>query len=52
MAEGPGVTGPFWPIARPYQPSSRALNPKVMSITNPIWVDNNSDGKIDIIPIP
>jgi len=46
VASGPGVTAPYWPIARPYQPASRAWTPRVIGATNPIWIDGDSDGKI------
>ena len=45
IASGPGVTGPYWPIARPFQPSSIALEPRVIGATNPIWVDGDGDGR-------
>jgi hypothetical protein len=45
VASGPGVTAPYWPIARPFQPSSRAWDPPVIGATNPIWIDGDGDGK-------
>ena len=45
LASGPGVSAPFWPTARPYQPTSRHWEPQVVGITNPIWVDADGDGK-------
>jgi hypothetical protein len=45
IASGPGVTAPYWPIARPFQPSSRAWDPPVIGATNPIWLDADGDGK-------
>jgi hypothetical protein len=45
LASGPGVTGLYWPIARPYQPSSPVWEPRVVGCTNPIWVDADGDGK-------
>src|SRR5439155_8972489 len=39
IASGPGVTSPHWAIARPYQPTSPAWEPRVIGSTNPIWVD-------------
>lgn len=45
IATGPGITEPFWEIPRPYQPSSKALTPRVIGSTNPIWLDNDGDGK-------
>jgi hypothetical protein len=45
IASGPGVIGPYWPIAKPYQPSSPAWEPRVLGLTNPIWIDGDGDGK-------
>jgi hypothetical protein len=48
VASGPGVTAPFWPIARPYQPASKAWTPRVIGATNPIWIDGDGDGKFSL----
>jgi hypothetical protein len=45
IATGPGMTEPYWAQARPYQPTSRTLNPVVIGATNPIWIDADGDGK-------
>ena len=45
IATGPGVTSPHWAIPRPYQPTSRVWEPRVIGSTNPIWVDGDRDGK-------
>ncbi|PYK99430.1 MAG: hypothetical protein DME19_08630 [Verrucomicrobia bacterium] len=45
IASGPAVAGPYWPIAKPYQPSSRVWEPRVLGATNPIWVDGDGDGR-------
>jgi len=45
IATGPGVKEPFWPIARPYQPSSPNFEPRVIGSTNPVWIDADGDGK-------
>jgi hypothetical protein len=45
IASGPPVTAPYWPIPKPYQPSSRAWEPRVLGATNPIWVDGDGDGQ-------
>lgn len=45
VATGPGVTGPHWEIPRPYQPTSKVFNPRVIGSTNPIWIDAEGDGK-------
>src|SRR2546430_16350046 len=35
IASGPPVTGPYWPIPKPYQPNSRVWEPRVLGATNP-----------------
>ncbi len=45
VASGPGVTAPYWPIPRPYQPTSKDWQPRVFGITNPIRVDADGDGQ-------
>jgi hypothetical protein len=45
IASGPGVVAPFWRIPKPYQPTSTTWNPRVIGATNPIWLDNDNDGK-------
>ncbi|MGV3771282.1 MAG: CehA/McbA family metallohydrolase [Verrucomicrobiales bacterium] len=45
IASGPGVTAPYWPLARPYQPSSKAFVPMLLGATNPVYVDADNDGK-------
>jgi hypothetical protein len=44
IASGPGVMAPYWAIAKPYQPTSRAWTPRVLGATNPIRVDGDGDG--------
>ena len=39
IATGPGLTEAFWPIPRPYQPSSPIFEPRVIGSTNPVWID-------------
>jgi hypothetical protein len=45
VATGPGVTAPYWEIPRPYQPSSKSVNLRVIGSTNPIWIDGDGDGQ-------
>jgi hypothetical protein len=45
IASGPGVTEPYWPIPKPYQPTSPVWTPRVFGSTNPIWLDADGDGK-------
>ena len=44
LASGPGVTAPYWPVARPYQPTSTAWRPRVLGLTNPVRVDADGNG--------
>jgi hypothetical protein len=45
IASGPPVTAPYGSIPKPYQPTTRVWNPRVLGATNPIWVDGDGDGK-------
>lgn len=45
IATGPGVSEPYWPIPRPYQPTLADWDPHVIGSTNPIRVDGDGDGK-------
>jgi hypothetical protein len=45
IASGPGVTALYWPIARPYQPTSRVWESRVMGATNPVRIDADGDGE-------
>lgn len=44
IATGPGPTGAFWPIPRPYQPSSPVFTPRVVGSTNPVWIEVGGEG--------
>jgi hypothetical protein len=44
VASGPGVRSPYWPLSRPYQPNTPLWNPRVIAVTNPVWVDADGDG--------
>ncbi|HUR53193.1 MAG TPA: CehA/McbA family metallohydrolase [Gemmataceae bacterium] len=45
VATGPGVEGLFWPIAKPYQPTSPAVRKRVIGVTGAVWLDGDGDGK-------
>jgi hypothetical protein len=45
IASGPGVTAPYWPIARPYQPTSPKVVRRVVGATGAVWLDADGDGK-------
>ncbi|MCZ6671689.1 MAG: hypothetical protein O7C75_01995, partial [Verrucomicrobia bacterium] len=39
IAEGPGVTEPYWPMMPPYQPDTDVFEPFVMGISQALWID-------------
>ena len=45
IATGPGINSPHWAIPKPYQPSSKVWNSRVLGATNPIWLDADGDGR-------
>jgi hypothetical protein len=45
VATGPGVTELYWPIAKPYQPTSPVAKRWVIGVTGAVWVDGDGDGK-------
>lgn len=45
VAEGPGGNKPFWPVVKPFQPTSPNWVPRVIGSTGAIWVDADGDGQ-------
>jgi hypothetical protein len=45
VATGAGVEGLFWPIGKPYQPTSPAVRKRVIGLTGAVWVDGDGDGR-------
>jgi hypothetical protein len=45
VASGPGVRELYWPIARPYQPTSPEVVRRVIGCTGAVWLDADGDGK-------
>jgi hypothetical protein len=45
VATGPGVEGLFWPIAKPYQPTSPVVRKRAIGLTGAVWLDADGDGK-------
>jgi len=39
VAEGPGISEPYWPMMPPYQPSSDKYEPFVMGISKALWIE-------------
>jgi hypothetical protein len=47
IASGPGVERPYWPAAKPYQPTSPRWESYVIGSTGAVWVDADGSGKFD-----
>jgi hypothetical protein len=47
VALGPGVTQPYWPVARPYQRTSPHWTPCVFACTGAVYVDADASGTFD-----
>jgi hypothetical protein len=45
VASGPGVRELYWPIARPYQPTSPMVERRVIGISGMVWLDCDRDGR-------
>jgi hypothetical protein len=45
IATGPGVRELYWPIARPYQPTSPVVQRRVIGSTGAVWLDGDGDGR-------
>ncbi len=44
IAMGPGVSAPYWPFAKPYQPDSPEWRSKAVGSTGAVWIDADGDG--------
>ncbi len=47
IADGPGVTAPYWPMAKAYQPTSIEWESRARAITGAVWVDGDKNGQRD-----
>jgi hypothetical protein len=47
IATGPGVSSPYWPTAKPYQPTSTEFTPYVLGVSGPVLVDADGSGTFD-----
>jgi hypothetical protein len=47
IATGPGITAPYWPTARPYQPTSIAFTPYVLGLSGAVFVDGDRSGTFE-----
>lgn len=45
IATGPGITGPFWKTALPYQPTSPDFEPTSLGCSGAVWLDIDGDGR-------
>ena len=45
LVKGPGVDAPYWPIAKPYQPTSPDWKSYVIGCSGAIKIDGDGDGK-------
>jgi hypothetical protein len=45
VATGPGVTELYWPIAKPFQPTSPVVVRRVLGVTGAVWLDGDGDGR-------
>jgi hypothetical protein len=47
VATGPGVTAPYWPTAKPYQPTSPDFTPYVLGVSGAVFVDADGSGTFE-----
>jgi hypothetical protein len=47
IATGPGITAPYWPTAKPYQPTSTEFARYVLGVSGAIFVDADGSGRFD-----
>ena len=47
IATGPGITAPYWPTSRPYQPTSIAFTPYVLGLSGAVFVDADRSGTFE-----
>lgn len=45
IATGPGIDGPWWKTAKPYQPISPDWEPHVIGCSGAVWLDVDGDGR-------
>jgi hypothetical protein len=45
VADGDQKSLPYWPIVKPFQPTSREWNPYVIGCSGAVWIDMDGDGK-------
>ncbi|MBW3542440.1 MAG: CehA/McbA family metallohydrolase, partial [Planctomycetes bacterium] len=45
IATGPGIDGPYWKTAKPYQPTSPRWTPRTLGVSGAVWLDADGDGR-------
>lgn len=45
IAVGPGIEGPWWRTAKPYQPTSPEWTPTSIGCSGAVWIDGDGDGQ-------
>jgi hypothetical protein len=47
IATGPGIAAPYWPTAKPYQPTSVEFTPYVLGLSGAVFVDADGSGQFE-----
>jgi hypothetical protein len=47
IATGPGVSAPYWPAAKPYQPTHPRWQSYVLGATGAVYLDADANGRFD-----
>ena len=47
IATGPGVAAPYWPTAKPYQPTTIEFTPYVLGLSGAVFVDADGSGTFE-----
>jgi hypothetical protein len=47
VATGPGIAAPYWPTAKPYQPTSTDFTPYVLGMSGAVFVDADGSGRFE-----
>ena len=47
VADGPGIAAPYWPTAKPYQPTSIEFAPYVLGVSGAVFVDADGSGRFE-----
>jgi hypothetical protein len=47
VATGPGITAPYWPTAKPFQPTSTDFTPYILGMSGAVFVDADGSGRFE-----